>query len=128
MSTIVSLPDQATAKLPRRSYLNQEYGLWSWLLTGDHKRIAILYLISITVFFVLGGILAGLVRLELLTPVSDLMSTDTYNKTFSQHGIIMRNNPPSCSAATTSAASSRSASMRGAASAISDAKARARAT
>ncbi len=89
MSTIVSLPDQATAKLPRKSYLNQEYGLWSWLLTGDHKRIAMLYLVSITFFFVIGGVLAGLVRLELLTPPSDLMSTDTYNKVFSMHGIIM---------------------------------------
>lgn len=89
MSTIVSLPDQATARLPRKSYLNQEYGLRSWLLTGDHKRIAILYLISITFFFVIGAILAGLVRLELLTPASDLMATDTYNKVFSMHGIIM---------------------------------------
>jgi cytochrome c oxidase subunit 1 len=88
-STIVSLPDQATAKLPRKSYLNQEYGLWSWLLTGDHKRIAILYLISITFFFIIGGVLAGLIRLELLTPAADLMATDTYNKVFSMHGIIM---------------------------------------
>ncbi|MDR5725938.1 MAG: cbb3-type cytochrome c oxidase subunit I [Terriglobia bacterium] len=89
MSTIVSLPDQATAKLPAKSFLNQEYGLKSWLLTGDHKRIAILYLISISFFFVIGGVLAGLIRLELLTPPSDLMATDTYNKVFSMHGIIM---------------------------------------
>ncbi len=89
MSTIVSLPDQSTAKLPRRSYLNQEYGLGSWLLTGDHKRIAILYLVSITFFFIIGSVLAGLIRLELLTPASDLMATDTYNKVFSMHGIIM---------------------------------------
>src|SRR5665213_2697533 len=89
MSTILSLPDQTTAKLPRKSFLNQEYGLKSWLLTGDHKRIAILYLISITFFFVIGGILAGLIRLELLTPTADLMATDTYNKVFSMHGIIM---------------------------------------
>ena len=89
MSTIVSLPDQATAKLPRKSYLNEEYGLKSWLLTGDHKRIAMLYLMSITFFFVIGGVLAGLIRLELLTPPSDLMATDTYNKVFSMHGIIM---------------------------------------
>jgi cytochrome c oxidase subunit I len=89
MSTIVSLPDQATARLPRKSYLNQEYGLKSWLLTGDHKRIAILYLVSITFFFVIGAVLAGLIRLELLTPTSDLMATDTYNKVFSMHGIIM---------------------------------------
>ncbi len=89
MSTIVSLPDQSTAKLPAKSYLNQEYGLKSWLLTGDHKRIAMLYLFSITFFFIIGGVLAGLIRLELLTPPSDLMATDTYNKVFSMHGIIM---------------------------------------
>ena len=89
MSTIVSLPDQSTAKLPAKSYLNQEYGLKSWLLTGDHKQIAMLYLFSITFFFVIGGVLAGLIRLELLTPPSDLMATDTYNKVFSMHGIIM---------------------------------------
>lgn len=89
MSTIISLPDQSTATLPRKHFLNQEYGLKSWLLTGDHKRIAILYLISITFFFVIGGVLAGLIRLELLTPPSDLMATDTYNKVFSMHGIIM---------------------------------------
>jgi cytochrome c oxidase subunit 1 len=89
MSTIVSLPDQSTAKLPAKSYLNQEHGLLSWLLTGDHKRIAMLYLFSITFFFVIGGVLAGLIRLELLTPPSDLMATDTYNKVFSMHGIIM---------------------------------------
>lgn len=88
-STIISLPDQTTARMPRKSYLTQEYGLKSWLLTGDHKRIAVLYLISITFFFIIGGILAGLIRLELLTPAADLMATDTYNKVFSMHGIIM---------------------------------------
>ena len=55
----------------------------------DHKRIAILYLISITFFFFIGGALAGLIRLELLTPTSDLMASDTYNKVFTMHGIIM---------------------------------------
>src|SRR6202044_2770849 len=89
MSTIVVLPDQATATLPKRSYLNSEYGLKSWLLTGDHKRIAMLYLISITFFFFIGGAMAGLIRLELLTPPSDLLGTDTYNKVFTAHGIIM---------------------------------------
>jgi len=88
-ATIVKLPPQETASLPRRSYLNSEYGLKSWLLTGDHKRIAILYLISITFFFFIGGAMAGLIRLELLTPQSDLMATDTYNKVFTMHGIIM---------------------------------------
>ena len=88
-STIVSLPDQSTATLPKRNYLNNEHGLLSWLLTGDHKRIAILYLISITFFFFIGGAFAGLIRLELLTPQPDLVASDTYNKFFTMHGIVM---------------------------------------
>ncbi|MCS7026894.1 MAG: cytochrome c oxidase subunit I [Bryobacteraceae bacterium] len=71
------------------NYLNNGWSWKSWLLTVDHKRIAILYLISITVFFVVGGIFAGLVRLELLTPQSDLLEPETYNKVFTLHGIVM---------------------------------------
>jgi len=88
-STIVSLPDQSIARIPKMNFITKEKGLLSWLLTGDHKRIAMLYLVSITFFFFIGGALAGLIRLELLTPQSDLMATDTYNKVFSMHGIIM---------------------------------------
>jgi cytochrome c oxidase subunit 1 len=88
-NTIVSLPDQSTAQLPKRHYINNEHGLLSWLLTGDHKRIAMLYLFSITFFFFIGGAFAGLIRLELLTPQPDLVSADTYNKFFTMHGIIM---------------------------------------
>ncbi|HSF41766.1 MAG TPA: cytochrome c oxidase subunit I [Thermoanaerobaculia bacterium] len=61
----------------------------SWLLTKDHKRIAILYLISVTIFFALGSLFALLIRLELLTPEGDLMQPDTYNRVFTMHGIIM---------------------------------------
>src|ERR1700678_1028842 len=89
LHTIVSLPDQSTASLPKRHYLNNEHGLLSWLFTGDHKRIAMMYLISITIFFFIGGFFAGVIRLELLTPQSDLLATDTYNKVFSMHGIVM---------------------------------------
>ena len=67
-NTILSLPDQRTAAMPKRHYINNEDGLLSWLLTGDHKRIALLYLLSITFFFFIGGAFAGLIRLELLTP------------------------------------------------------------
>ena len=88
-ATIISLPDQSTARIPKTNFLTKENGLLSWLLTGDHKRIAILYLISITFFFFIGGALAGLIRLELLTPQSDLMATDTYNKVFTMHGVMM---------------------------------------
>lgn len=73
----------------RRNYLNAEYGLASWLFTLDHKRVAILYLITVTVMFAIGGLFAAAVRLELLTPQGDLLAADTYNKMFSMHGIIM---------------------------------------
>ncbi len=78
-----------TAPVERQHYLNADYGIKSWLLTTDHKRIAILYLISITAMFFIGGFAATMIRLELLTPAGDLMTSDTYNKMFSIHGIIM---------------------------------------
>src|SRR5712691_11649130 len=71
------------------NYLNAEYGLKSWLLTKDHKRIALLYLGSISFFFFIGGIYAMLIRLELLTPTGNFLTSTTYNKVFTQHGIIM---------------------------------------
>src|SRR6185312_2923193 len=70
-------------------YLNAKQGILSWLLTTDHKRIALLYVASITAFFFVGGLFALLMRLELLTPAGDLVSPDDYNKLFSMHGIIM---------------------------------------
>ena len=73
----------------RENYLNSNYGIKSWLLTTDHKRIGILYLISITAMFWLGGFFAMMIRLELLTPAGDLVSSDTYNKLFTMHGIVM---------------------------------------
>src|ERR1700716_347600 len=73
----------------RPNYLNEEYGWKSWLFTKDHKRIAVLYIISITAMFFIGGIFASLIRLELLTPQGDMVNSDTYNKFFSMHGIVM---------------------------------------
>ena len=73
----------------RINYLNTDFSIRSWLLTTDHKRIAILYLISITFMFFVGGFAATMIRLELLTPYGGLMSSDTYNKMFTMHGIIM---------------------------------------
>ncbi len=73
----------------RESYLNAGHGFKSWLLTVDHKRIALLYLISITFFFFVGGFFALLIRLELLTPAGDLVQPDTYNKLFTMHGQVM---------------------------------------
>jgi len=81
----------ATAALPveRETYLNSSYGVKSWLLTIDHKRIALLYLIGVTAFFFIGGFFAMLVRLELLTPAGDLLQSDTYNRVFTMHGVVM---------------------------------------
>ncbi|MEZ6087837.1 MAG: cbb3-type cytochrome c oxidase subunit I [Pirellulaceae bacterium] len=73
----------------QKSYLNAEEGIGSWLLTTDHKRIAILYMVSLTFFFFIGGMAAVLFRLELFTPEGDLLSADSYNKLFSLHGIVM---------------------------------------
>ncbi len=85
MSTALETPRTAE----KINYLNAKYGWKSWLFTTDHKRIAILYLLSITGFFFIGGLFALLIRLELLTPQGDLVSSDTYNKLFTMHGIVM---------------------------------------
>src|SRR5688572_7307047 len=90
MSLILDPPlDAPPPATPRRDYLNTAYTVGSWLLTRDHKRIAILYLLSITAFFVAGGLAATIVRLELMTPRGDLVEAETYNKLFTIHGIVM---------------------------------------
>ena len=71
------------------NYLNVEHTISSWLLTGDHKRIGILYLISTTIFFFLGSVAAGLIRYELTSPAGVALESDTYNKVFTAHGILM---------------------------------------
>src|SRR5438045_9557274 len=72
-----------------RNYLNEDYGFFSWLLTKDHKRIGILYLISVSIMFILGGFFAMLMRVELLTPDGDMFTSDTYNKLFTLHGLVL---------------------------------------
>jgi cytochrome c oxidase subunit 1 len=73
----------------RPDYLNVAYGVKSWLLTTDHKRIAILYLVAVTLMFFVGGAFAVGIRLELATPKGDLFEADTYNKLFTMHGVVM---------------------------------------
>jgi cytochrome c oxidase subunit I len=84
---LTTLPEPET--LPRDSFLRGDNSLKSWLLTQDHKRIALMYLVTTIFFFAIGGTAAALIRLELLTPAGDLVTSDTYNKLFSIHGIIM---------------------------------------
>ncbi len=83
-----AMPAQAVP-MRTENYLNVSYSLKSWLLTMDHKRIALLYLISITLFFMVGGAAAVMMRLHLLTPAGILVQPETYNKLFTTHGIIM---------------------------------------
>ena len=77
------------------NYLNWEKGLWSWLTTIDHKRIGIMYFITVMFFFFIGGVMALLLRLELFAPntaanVGQILSNgDAYNQVMTYHGAIM---------------------------------------
>jgi cytochrome c oxidase subunit 1 len=79
----------STAVAAEPSYLTARRGLMSWLLTVDHKRIGVMYLVSTMIFFLAGGILALLLRWELATPAGEVFLPDTYNKLFTLHGAIM---------------------------------------
>ena len=72
-----------------RNYLNADYGWKSWLFTLDHKRIALLYLVSVSFFFIIGGSFAVVMRIHLVEPGGALVQPETYNKLFTLHGIIM---------------------------------------
>jgi cytochrome c oxidase subunit I len=80
-------PEQIPAKTPE-NYLS-EHTVSSWLLTTDHKRIGILYLLSILVFFAIATVAAAMMRIELLSPNGDLVLPETYNKLFTIHGVLM---------------------------------------
>jgi cytochrome c oxidase subunit 1 len=73
----------------RETYLNAGRGILSWFLTKDHKRIALLYLITVTLMFFIGGFAITIVRLNLMTPRGGLVQADTYNRLFTIHGVIM---------------------------------------
>jgi cytochrome c oxidase subunit 1 len=70
-------------------YLHHEQTVKSWLVTTDHKRIGILYLISITAAFVIGAIAAALIRISLVVPNGSIFTNDTYDRLFTLHGVIM---------------------------------------
>ncbi|HWS71885.1 MAG TPA: cbb3-type cytochrome c oxidase subunit I [Thermoanaerobaculia bacterium] len=89
MSSVTLHDLQYVDQTKPRNYFNDEYGALSWFLTRDHKRIGLLYLISVTTLFIIGAFFAGMMRLELLTPEGDLLTSDTYNKFFTLHGIVM---------------------------------------
>jgi cytochrome c oxidase subunit 1 len=87
MTTIDFIP--APVRLKRMNFLNHDYRVSSWLLTKDHKRIAMLYMVSITLFFLIGGTAATMIRLSLISPSGWLVRSETYNRLFTIHGVIM---------------------------------------
>ena len=89
MAAITTTPGHHDEVDPNVSYLKAAKGIGSWLVTLDHKRIGVMYLISVSLAFTLGGIFALLVRLELFTRGRTIMDADTYNRMFSLHGVVM---------------------------------------
>jgi heme/copper-type cytochrome/quinol oxidase subunit 1 len=84
--TVIEAPEYAERST---SYLTDGFTLRSWLLTTDHKRIAILYFGTITVFFFIGGGAAALLRYDLIAPEGMIGSAETYNRLFTLHGVVM---------------------------------------
>ncbi len=91
MSSILLRPDNlhGDTVLDEPNYLNWKSTVASWLLTKDHKRIAVMYFFSISFMFLIGGIAASGIRLALVRPHDTFFSSETYDKMFSAHGIIM---------------------------------------
>jgi cytochrome c oxidase subunit 1 len=79
----------ATAAVPYPGARRQDSGIISWLTTVDHKRIGILYLVTTFAFFLIGGVLALLVRTQLAVADNDFLDKATYNQIFTMHGTTM---------------------------------------
>src|SRR5437762_5527140 len=89
MKTATEIDIQTEGEMPREHYLNAKTDVKAWLLTTDHKRIGILYLWTILVFFLIASVAAAMMRIELLTPQGDFVTNETYNKLFTIHGVLM---------------------------------------
>ena len=76
-------------RLPAEPQMSEATGLKSWLTTTDHKRIGLLYFLTAFVFFLLGGLEALLIRIQLAQPDNTLVSADMYNQLFTMHGTTM---------------------------------------
>ena len=79
----------AAAFRPQTESYVGESGLWSWLTTVDHKRIGTLYLFTSLFFFIVGGVEAGIMRLQLAGPNKHVVSAEMYNQLFTMHGTTM---------------------------------------
>lgn len=87
-TTPIESPKVVIPRQPK-NYLTEGRTLKSWLLTTDHKRIGVLYLISILFYFTIAAIAAAMMRMELITPEGDMVTSETYNKLFTIHGTLM---------------------------------------
>ncbi|MGA7121659.1 MAG: cbb3-type cytochrome c oxidase subunit I, partial [Polyangiaceae bacterium] len=74
---------------PHANYLKAKHGIGSWMLTVDHKRIGLMYLTMVSIAFLVGGVFALLVRLELFTRGKTIVDGETYNRFFTLHGAVM---------------------------------------
>ena len=94
MSPAVS-PSEVTTESDRRVRDELEHswkdapGFWGWLTTVDHKRIGKRYIVTAFIFFLLGGIDAALIRLQLARPENGILGPDAYNQVFTMHGSTM---------------------------------------
>jgi cytochrome c oxidase subunit 1 len=90
MSASIAAPAHAAPDATDgKNYLNAEKGVWSWLTTVDHKRIGLMYLVTVMAAFGLGGFFALLLRLKLWMPGEFLLTKDQYNQVFTLHGAVM---------------------------------------
>ena len=87
--TAAPTPELFPAAADEPNYLAAEHGIWSWLNTRDHKRIALMFYVCVLVMFLLGGAFALALRTELLTPRRTIMDAETYNRMFTLHGVVM---------------------------------------
>ncbi|CAN5609080.1 cytochrome c oxidase subunit I [soil metagenome] len=80
---------RTTGEMAAVNYLSREHSVRSWLMTTEHKRIGLLCLWTIIVLFVIATVAAAMMRVERLTPQGDLVTSETYNKLFTIHGVLM---------------------------------------
>src|SRR5690554_3129211 len=89
MGRAVTVPTHRIATADARSSRGFGEVLWSWITTVDHKRIGILYGATSLFFFLVGGLEALLIRIQLARPDNAFVSAETYNQLFTMHGTTM---------------------------------------
>jgi cytochrome c oxidase subunit 1 len=89
MAEVLTQRTSAAVHKPEGNFLTENPGLRNWLFTVDHKRIGLMYFWTIMTMFFVGGVLALVLRTELLTPKTTIVSADVYNQLFTLHGVIM---------------------------------------